>query len=331
MSKELFFKGKHLLFIDTYSEYNLAIKSSFERQGGSVDFIYSKTQNFIQQLISKFYKDKTKTDFTNRCIKFLNANRKKQFDFILIKSPFMLNHKFYEVLHGLYPNVKKVNYNWSSIKMYDYTPFSIYFDRVITFDYKDAKNKGFIYFPLFFVDEFKKNGLENNSNDIRYDITTVAHAYTVGRYEFLSKFRNFICSKGLNVYYYLYAPWISFVKARLKGTFIPDTYSKYLSLKQVAEIIAKSKAVVDCQMTIQDGLTMRTFETLGSGRKLITTNENIRKEVFYNSKDIYLVNQDGSNLNKNLLDFINNNDKVDSTKYSDYYIDNWLKKILLEL
>jgi hypothetical protein len=331
MNNENFFKDKHLLFIDTLSEYNMAIKASFEKQGGTVDFMYSVRGNFLAQLKNRYFTDTSKDVFSKKCTEFLKQHQHTQYDYILIKAPFFLNHDFYEYLVNHFPDVRKVNYNWSSLKMYDYTPFISYFDKVITFDYKDAENKNLIYHPLFYVDEFKNIGLANNSSKRIYDISTVGHAYTVGRYEFLSKFKEYAGANGMNVYYYLYAPWISFIKARISGTYIPNTYSKFLKLKEVCEIISKSKTVVDCQMTIQDGLTMRTFETLGAGRKLITTNENIKKEVFYNTKDIFIVNQDGSTLNNDLIEFIKNDDQVDASKYSDYYIDNWLKKILVEL
>jgi len=330
MNNNLIFKGKNLLYIDTLSEYNLAIKASFEKQGGYVDYLYFDKPGFFVSIKNRYIKDNSKQQFTQKCKEFLILNNKKNYDYILIKAPFLLNHDFFELLINLFPDVKKINYNWSSLKMYDYTPYCCYFNRIITFDSKDAKNNNFIYYPLFFVDEFVE--LRNKGiTEIKYDVSTVGHAYTVGRYEFLSKFRDFAISNGLNIFYYLYAPWISFVKARINKTYIPNTFSRFLTLKDVAKIISSSKAVVDCQMTIQDGLTMRTFETLGSGRKLITSNSNIINESFYNSSDIFIVNNDGSNLNHELVKFINNDSFVEVTKYEDYYIDNWLKKILIEL
>jgi hypothetical protein len=49
----------------------------------------------------------------------------------------------------------------------------------------------------------------------------------------------------------------------------------------VAEVFARSKCVIDIQRTGQSGLTMRTFEALASGAVLVTTNEAIRNEPFY--------------------------------------------------
>ena len=53
-----------------------------------------------------------------------------------------------------------------------------------------------------------------------------------------------------------------------------------------------SKAVLDCPVPNQEGLTMRTFETLALHRKLITTNRHVRKYDFYCSDNIYIVDSE---------------------------------------
>jgi len=55
----------------------------------------------------------------------------------------------------MFPDTKFINYNWSSIQMYDYRDYMKYFNRVISFDMKDADRYSKIEcIPLFYADEF---------------------------------------------------------------------------------------------------------------------------------------------------------------------------------
>jgi len=58
---------------------------------------------------------------------------------------------------------------------------------------------------------------------------------------------------------------------------------KPISLKRIKDIYAKTNTILDVHNPKQSGLTMRTFEALGSGKKLMTTNFNIKKEPFFNT------------------------------------------------
>jgi hypothetical protein len=60
---------------------------------------------------------------------------------------------------------------------------------------------------------------------------------------------------------------------------------------------------------------MRTFETLGAGKKLITTNKNILNEPFYNPEYISVINPKNLKIN---VDFIKNEpkDKINVDNYS---------------
>jgi hypothetical protein len=42
---------------------------------------------------------------------------------------------------------------------------------------------------------------------------------------------------------------------------------------------------------------MRTFESLGAGRKLITTNQEIKKYPFYDEQNILVINRENIRLN----------------------------------
>jgi hypothetical protein len=65
-----------------------------------------------------------------------------------------------------------------------------------------------------------------------------------------------------------------------------------LNLAEILELYKKTKVILDIHHPNQKGLTMRTFEALGAGKKLITTNAEIKKYRFYNDKNILIIDRD---------------------------------------
>jgi hypothetical protein len=60
---------------------------------------------------------------------------------------------------------------------------------------------------------------------------------------------------------------------------------------EVARVLWESFAVLDVEHPRQRGLTMRTFETIGAGKKLITTNTGIRDHDFFDERNILVVDR----------------------------------------
>jgi hypothetical protein len=62
---------------------------------------------------------------------------------------------------------------------------------------------------------------------------------------------------------------------------------------QIRDLCLQSKAVLDLAHEKQQGLTMRTMETLGIKRKMVTNNKYIKEYEFYNENNIHVF--DGKN------------------------------------
>lgn len=65
-----------------------------------------------------------------------------------------------------------------------------------------------------------------------------------------------------------------------------------MSYGQILNQISKSRVIVDCQCTWQDGITLRPLEALCYGKKLITNNKKIKKLDFYNPRNIFVWGED---------------------------------------
>ena len=62
-----------------------------------------------------------------------------------------------------------------------------------------------------------------------------------------------------------------------------------LSRREVIDYYRRAKVIIDLPHHLQAGLTMRVFEALGAGRKLITMNSHIAEEPFYDKRIMFPV------------------------------------------
>jgi hypothetical protein len=100
------------------------------------------------------------------------------------------------------------------------------------------------------------------------------------------------------------------------------TYKSYNA--QILGAYSKARCVLDVELNIQTGITMRTFEALGSGVKVVTTNSYIAKDPIYIAENICIIDRNSPTVD---LDFIKSDFKKNPL-YERSYIDNWLDNIL---
>jgi hypothetical protein len=99
-----------------------------------------------------------------------------------------------------------------------------------------------------------------------------------------------------------------------------------ISKKDLIEIFSSSATIIDIQHPNQIGLTMRTFEVMGLGKKLITTNQDIMNYDFYQPENVYVIDRNEPYVDAQFLKTPFKEVPVE-TKYK-YSIENWLKSIL---
>ena len=97
--------------------------------------------------------------------------------------------------------------------------------------------------------------------------------------------------------------------------------------EEIADVIDKSKIVLDIQHPKQIGLTMRTIEMLGMNKKLITTNSTIKNYDFYNPNNICVIDRNDIKIDMNFLDTPYQAIKKDV--YESYSLENWIKSVLV--
>lgn len=148
------------------------------------------------------------------------------------------------------------------------------FDEVYSFEPADCVRYGLKLRPLFFSGAYDGLPLVPEGG-FAYDACFIGSVHQPSKFEAVSSICADLESKGLRVFRFFFMPSKSAAMLRratnpaYRGvgfSFDP------LSAEQVAEVYLRSKAIVDSPQAGQRGLTMRTLETVGAHRKLITAN-----------------------------------------------------------
>ena len=98
---------------------------------------------------------------------------------------------------------------------------------------------------------------------------------------------------------------------------------KKIPIEITNQFYQRAKCIIDINHPNQTGLTMRTIETLGNGKRLITTNHHIKNESFYNEKMILVI--DRTNIQIPVEFFLDHNHTLNIDELE---ISNWIKKLL---
>lgn len=228
---------------------------------------FAKTWNGITKLFGKNIK---KEYFRNQ---ILGQVREEQ-DITFIIRPDLFDISLLEKLKKKTENF--IAYYYDSCKKYpkqvDLIPF---FDEIYSYENEDIEKYNFIETSNFIYDE------SIATEDIRYDIFNIS-SYD-SRIDEINRIANALSDAGLKIYFILFY---------FKKLSFPNLISvtEYLSLKETKKLISESRSMLDVQRIDQNGLSFRTFESLGYRKKLITTNKMVREYDFYHPNNILVIN-----------------------------------------
>jgi hypothetical protein len=258
----------------------------------------------------------------------------KDYDVVLIINNKVLTEDFLVKLHSDHPKAYFIFYTWDSVHLYPSTVNLLsYFDIAYSFDPVDCKRiNGLHHLALFYT--YKHQGIGETLHNLpnitfKYDISSVGTAHP-NRYTVLKKLIPYLEKRELSVFSYLYIQPIRFAFSKL---FVPEfrhARIKEFQFKELSEIeminsFKQSKIILDIPHFGQSGLTMRTIETLGSKRKLITYNTNIEHYDFYNTNNILILNETNWD---SIDDFIKiAYEPLDPEIYQKYSITQWIETL----
>lgn len=192
-----------------------------------------------------------------------------------------------------YPAAKMVLYLWDSIKNVKHTELKLeLFDDIASFDPVDCEQYRFRYRPLFFMDTYLKTP-PNSSGEGIFFIGTL----NGDRPAVISRMLE---SNGAAValdYWLLVRSQLELRIRTRVDPFIRKLDRKRLLARpmpahEIAVRLANCVAALDIEHPNQTGLTMRTFEIIASGRKLITTNRRVVEHEFYDPRRILVIDRE---------------------------------------
>ena len=321
--------GKKILFLGPrFFGYEKEIITEMEGRGAFVDWLPDRPFDIPIMTALTRLSPQLVIPFADRLYESLLMKwGSSHYDFILVINGQTLSTKLLKLLRESFPKAKLILYMWDSIEN---RPGMIknlhYFDAMLSFDPMSVRTHGMQLRPLFFG-----KGFQGQSSDVSdYDLSFIGTIHS-DRYAVINSLRKNM-PDFLKAYWYLYlkAPWVYHafrigkpaMRSARKAEFSFTPLDKYF----VQSIFSRSKAVVDIEHPKQRGLTIRTLETFGSHKKLVTTNSHVKEVDFYNSNNIFVIDRESPVITADFLaaPYI----KPSQELYKKYTIEGWLDEIL---
>ncbi|MPM51286.1 hypothetical protein SDC9_98034 [bioreactor metagenome] len=314
--------------------YHKKIIAEFEAQGYSVDFYNDRPSesSFVKGMI------KIKKSLLNSLIqkyfdKIMSEIKDETYDLVFIVNCKVFTPEMIKQMRDRQKSARFVLYMWDSLTLYPNSKELIpIFDTSYSFDSQDSeKIEGLKFLPLFYCKEYEEVG-RADVKEREYDIVSVCTAHP-NRYKIMHELFPKLESKSIRIFSYMFLNKLQYLYNKV---FVPEFKAakssefrfKALSEQEVLEALKKSNTVFDMQHNKQSGLTMRTIETLGAKRKMITTNMSIRNYDFFNENNIFVMDDD--NLDK-IEQFIKNEyEPIGEVIYKKYSLHSWIETIINE-
>lgn len=320
-----------LLLAPKFYKYEEAICKELIRQGMECRWINCDPSPFYGNLIKAFggfgvLQNWMISLFSKKKINEV-GDIKERYDAILMICGWALNDEFVKKLKNkfLIDDGDMVLYYWDSRKnMTDDSKKVSYFDRVLSFDNKDCDDdKNLKFLPLFYIAEYDKL---RAIKEKKYDLSVVA-SYNFFRYELLDNIKK---SNNIKFFSFLFVDKKSIIfhkvfRKKCRKIDLKQLEYKPISAEKITDVYNDSVAVLDMPSPQQNGLSIRTLECLALGKKLVTTNKNVRMYDFYRLNNIFVLDESY----KIPLDWLKKEyEPIDEKIIANYSIERWVKKVL---
>lgn len=326
-------KGKKILFFCVQS-FNMEkdIIKQLEKHGALVTYFDERpannnftkgmiriNRNFLQRRINKYYQN---------ILKLISS---QEFDFLLVNRGEVVPKFFLEKFIKLQPKCQRIFYTWDSFGNHSHGLSILeYFHKKFTFDRKDAVKYQIGFRPLYFTDRYRE--IYESDTDKSIDLLFLGTAHS-DRYIISNQIAEWCKENKLTVfnYYYMQGRLVYFYKKYFDPSFKMFDFKKLsfksLNAQDIVQYYDKCNVVLDISHPGQSGLTMRTFETIGAGKKLITTNIEIKSYPFYNPHNILVFDRNDIKIEREF--FYNEYMPLNSDLYEKCSIDGWLEDIFM--
>ena len=326
-----YFKNKKILFCGPKTfNYEREIVSTLERMGARVVYISDRPwEEPWRKVVIRTWPKLVWASADRLYRAWVEIEGPEEVDIVLVIKGEGLSPTLLSALRTRYPTARFVLYLWDSIANVKYVEEKLFaFDTFFSFDAKDCqRNPRFKYRPLFFLDSYRKQ--EAHGGEGCFFLGTL----NGDRPKVIAKLLQALPACG-NLDYWLFVR--SELELRVRSTFDsalrkldPSRLLRTPMSSMVAGIhMAKCAAVIDIEHPRQSGLTMRTFEVLAFGKKLITTNQLIMSHEFYDSSRVCVIDRESPSVPGSFFSQVAS--PLREEFFARYSIEGWLNDVIGE-
>lgn len=324
---------KRILFIaPSFFGYEKKIADKMIELGAMVNFfdersIKSSPERALLKINPQIFHKKTNNYYNQIIEKIADVD----YDYVFVIKCEMMPIEIIKKLKGIFSKATFCLYLYDSLDNIKGIKTKLdYFDRVLSFDMEDtSRYSQMIFRPLFFIDDYKKTF--NNQKEYKYDVSFIGTIHS-DRYKVIKAIKDAADKNQYKYFFYWYLQskfmyyFYKLTKREFRGAKKEDFQFAKISSSEIAEVIDKTKVVLDVQHPKQTGLTMRTIEMIGMHKKLITTNQSIKKYNFYNSYNIAVIDRSAFEIPEGFLDKAYQ--EIEEDIYNKYSLENWIIEVL---
>jgi len=281
-----------LLIAPQYFGYDVLIAKFMRDMGVDVDLLPDRPLNSNAGKAVMRLNRNLAMPFADRYFKDKISNfGRKSYDAILVIQGEGVSPMLLSWIRSVYPTTPLTWYLWDSFEnkpaLHENLP---YFDAVFSFDHKDSKDYGMALQPLF----FSPTWAQIVHAERKFDLCFIGTGHE-DRFPLVRSLKHAHQDKCFFSFLFLPSPmlyaWRRLSDRNLRGSTAGDFSFGKMTQAEVQNIVAQSEVVLDVQHPAQRGLTMRTVETMGARKKLITTNPSVRQYDFYNENNILVIDR----------------------------------------
>ena len=249
-------------------------------------------------------------------------------DYILVINGQTLSRSVLLYLKEKNPNAKFILYMWDSIEN---RPGIIHnfdlFDEKFSFDKKSAKRFGLKFRPLFYENGEKSEVVECDGGGYVMSFIGTAHS---DRYAIIKSLSQKYSGQVFFWYMYLQAPWVFWWYKLSNPAYVGARKNEFhyhpLTSQEMKTVLSQSDVIVDIENSMQVGLTIRTFDIMKAGKKMITTNQDVLNYDFYLFGNVHVIDRLDPSVPEEFMSRM-------FTPYSSeilyfYSIDGWIEDVL---
>jgi hypothetical protein len=214
-------------------------------------------------------------------------------DIIFIIKGEGLSPRFLQALRNRYLAAASILYLWDSASNCKHIELKLpFFDDYFSFDPLDCRVfPQFKYRPLFFLDKYLKDSTVSEGNGLFFVGTLNGD-----RPKVISRLLSTLDPTIVFDYFLFVRSRLELALRRLIDKPLRHIDAAHLIFSPISSDILSNHikrctAVLDIEHPRQTGLTMRTFEVIASGKKLVTTNSSVVDQDFYDPARILVIDR----------------------------------------